>query len=328
MRADRLLSLLLLLQSRGRMTAQELADTLEVSPRTIYRDVEALTLAGVPIYAEYRRGGGYALLENYRTTLTGMTDEEVRALFMLNIPAPLDALGLSEPLRRALLKLSAAVPSAHRQSEERVRQRIYLDSNWWFQGGESIPYLQLIQQAVWEDHQIFLGYILPMAGGVEIDQIVDPYGIVAKAGVWYLVYHYKGSLRAKRIAQLTRVEVLPTTFSRPADFELEAFWRRWCASIEHSRPRYPVLVRVSPYFLNELPRHLEDHIETAHLHPTATDSDGWIRLTLIFESLEQARQRILSFGRGVEVLEPEPLRLIVIDFATQIVSLYGTLAQA
>src|SRR5512136_703550 len=136
MRADRLLSLLMLLQARGRMTAQELAAELEVSERTIYRDINALSASGVPVYAESGPGGGCALLDSYRTNLTGLDQDEVRALFMLSIPAPLDQLGVSQELRTALLKLSAALPDTRRGDEERTRQRIHLDSTWWFQPEE------------------------------------------------------------------------------------------------------------------------------------------------------------------------------------------------
>ncbi len=128
MRADRLLSLLMLLQARGRLTAKALAEKLEVSERTIYRDIDALCVAGVPIYGEAGPEGGYALLDSYRTSLTGLTEGEVRALFMLNIPAPLAELGVSQELRTAMLKLSAVLPAARRSDEERVRQRFYLDS--------------------------------------------------------------------------------------------------------------------------------------------------------------------------------------------------------
>jgi predicted DNA-binding transcriptional regulator YafY len=141
MRADRLISLLMFLQTRGRMTAQELAKELEVSERTVYRDIKALSTAGVPIYTMRGPGGGCALLDSYRTDLTGLTDDEVRALFMLSIPAPLAELGVSQELEAALLKLSAALPAARRYEENRVRQRILLDSIPWFHPHEPVPHL-------------------------------------------------------------------------------------------------------------------------------------------------------------------------------------------
>ncbi len=322
MRADRLLALLMLLQSRGPMTARQLARALEVSERTIYRDVDALTTAGVPIYAEYRQGGGYALLDSYRTNLTGLTGDEVRALFMLSIPSPLRDLGMSEKLRTALLKLVVALPPGHRDDEERVRQRIYLDSTWWFQGQEAVPYLQTIQQAIWEDRRLSLKYRMDIAG-IEIEQIVDPYGLVAKAGVWYLIYARNGALRANRIAHLYDVQVLDDSFTRLPGFDLATFWKAWCTEFELRRPSYLVTLRVAPHFARELPRRFDQRVRAEIVQVGQPDGEGWVTLRLPFESLEAARQRILSLGRSVEVLEPEPLRLSVQDFAAQIVSLYS-----
>ena len=158
MRADRLLSLLMLLQTRGQMTAQELAKELEVSERTIYRDMDALSVAGIPIYGEPGPEGGFALLNSYRTNLTGLTEGEVRALFMLSIPAPLADLGVSQELRSALLKLSAALPDSHRRDEAKVRQRFHLDSTWWHQGAEQLPHLSTVHDALWQDRQLHIVY--------------------------------------------------------------------------------------------------------------------------------------------------------------------------
>jgi predicted DNA-binding transcriptional regulator YafY len=162
MRADRLVSLLILLQTRGRMTARKLAEELEVSERTIYRDIEALSEAGVPVYAERGPGGGCALLESYRTNLTGLNDEETRALFMLStpasIPAPLVELGVSQELKSALLKLSAALPASQRQEEERARQRVHLDSVAWSRSEEPVPHLAMIHKAVWRDLRLLITF--------------------------------------------------------------------------------------------------------------------------------------------------------------------------
>ena len=151
MRADRLLSLLMLLQTRGRLTASQLATELEVSERTIYRDVIALSAAGIPVYTEGGHGGGISLVESYRTDLTGLRPEEAQALSMLNIPEPLVRLGVGQELKAALLKLSAAVPPSVREKQAQARHRIHLDAAWWFQPEEPTPYLQIIQQAVWQD---------------------------------------------------------------------------------------------------------------------------------------------------------------------------------
>ena len=323
MRADRLLSILMLLQSRGprKLTAQELARELEVSERTIYRDIDALSASGVPIYAEPGPGGGYALLDSYRTTLTGLTDGELRALFMLSIPDALADLGLRQPLRSALLKLSAALPAARRGDENQVRQRFYLDGAWWRQGEEPLPHLTPLQQAVWQDRRVWLAYrIEPL--GVDITQIADPIALVAKAGMWHLVMAVHGVLRVHRLSVLTDVRLTDEHFQRPADFDLEVFWRGWCAEQEHGRDRFAVKLRVAPHFTAELVRHLGEQARAGIVAGVA-DAAGWIAVELHFESLEAARERVLSFGGGVEVLEPLALRWSVQDFAQQVMAVYG-----
>ncbi len=181
MRADRLVSILLLLQARGKMTARELSQELEVSQRTVYRDINALSIAGVPVYSEIGPEGGYALIDRYRTSLTGLTAGEVQALSMLNIPAPLADLGLRQQLQSALLKLSAALPADHREAEEKIRQRIHLDSTWWQQGEEQVPHLRTVQEGVWQDRKLLIVY-RPFLD-IKIEHLVDPYGLVAKAGI-------------------------------------------------------------------------------------------------------------------------------------------------
>ncbi len=320
MRADRLLSILMLLQARGRMTAQQLAAELEVSQRTIYRDIDALCIAGVPIYAERGTGGGYALLDDYRTNLTGLTESEVRALFMLSIPAPLDQLGVSQELKTALLKLSAALPAPRRRDKERVRQRVHLDATWWFQAKEPVPHLPTIQKAVWQDRTLHLTYRLPF--GAQVERLAAPYGLVAKAGVWYLVYGLNGGVHVLRISRVLDARLGDETFQRPPDFDLARFWEKSCADYEANRPSYPISVRVAPNLLPELPLFFGDHVRHDIAQADPPDQEGWVRLTLVFESFEAARERILGFGRAVEVLAPRALRQSVLDFAQQIVALY------
>ena len=320
MRADRLLSLLMLLQTRGRMTADQLSSELEVSERTIYRDLDALSSAGIPVYAERGPGGGCALLENYRTTLTGMTEEEVRALFMLSIPTPLAKLGVSEELKTALLKLSAALPASQQRNEVKVRQRIHLDSTWWFQSEEPTPFLSEAHQAVWEDRKLLLTYRLRFGG--EAQRLVEPYGLVAKAGIWYLLFKRDARFRILRISELLDAKLTDEPFNRPPDYDLEECWKICCEEYEKNRSFYPVLVRVAPNFVHYLPLYFGDPIREKIKQAGPPDAEGWIKLTLPFETLEAARDRILGFGRAVEVLEPKPLRKSIIDFATQIVEFY------
>ena len=184
MRADRLLSILMLLQTKGRMTAHDLAEQLEVSERTIYRDLEALSIAGVPLYTERGPRGGCALVDGYQTRLTGLTETEVQALFLLNIAGPLADLGLGRALDDAMLKLTAALPVASRAYAELVRQRFHLDTTWWYHTEDSTSCLQILQEALWQDRKLLLFY--HEDGGAWSERLAEPYGLVSKAGIWYL----------------------------------------------------------------------------------------------------------------------------------------------
>lgn len=311
MRADRLLSLLMLLQTRGSQTARSLAAQLEVTERTIYRDVTALSAAGVPVYTERGPGGGIALVEDYRTNLTGLNADEVRALFMLSIPAPLDQLGVGEELRMALLKLSAALPASRRAEESTVRQRIHLDAAGWFQPEEPTPHLKTIQSALWSDRSLEITYRSDFAADVEM--LVNPYGLVAKSNIWYLVAARDDHIRVLRISRIQQANLREECFEHPLDFDLPSFWKTWCDEFESSRPQIPVTLRVSPTLAQILS---ENRPETL-MSPPKIESDGWQTLTLTFESIESARTRILGYGGAAEVLEPLALRRSVIDFAEQ-----------
>jgi predicted DNA-binding transcriptional regulator YafY len=320
MRADRLLSIMLLLQSRDRLTAQALARELEVSERTIYRDMIALSTAGVPVYGSSGPEGGFSLVESYRTSLTGLTEGEVRALFMLSIPAPLGDLGLTQELKAAMRKLAAALPTASRGAEARVRQRIFLDSNWWHQEEENIPHLQTLYQALWGDRQISLKYRPhPLA---EVDLVVDPYGLVAKAGVWYLVSHRNLQIHVHRVAGLSEVHLLETNFNRPPGFDLQEFWEGWCLARENQHTDFAVTVRVASDFIPWLPMYFGSRIRERLAQASPPDEGGRLTLELFFESLEAARERLLSCGGGLEVLSPRALRASIQDYATQILAQY------
>lgn len=319
MRADRLLSLLMLLQTRGRMSASQLARELEVCERTIYRDIVALSTAGVPVYAEAGPDGGYQLLDSYRTTLTGLSESEARALFMLNMPGPLAKLGLSQDLKAAMLKLTAALPEYRRQDEERVRQRYYIDSSWWNQAEEPLPAMQIIQQAVWEDRKLAITYV-PLFD-VQIERVVDPYGLAAKSGSWYLVFARAGRVRARRVADLLDARLCPEKFERPADFDLGEFWKGWCAEEEQSYSGYPVIVRVTKKALPAVIRRFGARVRDQLAHAPENEAGSRI-LTLYFLWIDEARDRLLPFGSGVEVLEPYALRASIADVAEQAAGLY------
>ena len=322
MRADRLLSILMLLQARGCMTAQQLATELEVSERTIYRDMDALSAAGVPVYAERGPGGGCRLLDSYRTTLTGLTQAEVRALFMLSIPAALADLGLDQELKAALFKLAAALPVSRRADEALVRQRIHLDSVGWAETREPAPHLHTLQQAVWQDRKLTISYRLPFHA--EARWLVEPYGLVAKGTSWHLVCARNRYWRVYQVSRVLDACLSEETFERLPDFDLSSFWESWCDEIAENRPSYPVTVRVAPQFIPWLPYYFGESIreEIARAQSEAMGEDHGIVVSLPFETLEDARARLLGFGRAVEVLEPAALRKSLADYAIQIARLY------
>lgn len=322
MRADRLLAILMLLQTHPRLTARTLAEELEVSERTIYRDVVALSAAGIPIYTESGPGGGIALIENYHTNLTWMSPEEAQALSMLTIPAPLADLGVDKALKTALLKLAAALPHSSRVVQTQAQQRIHLDATWWFQSEAPSPYLETIKHAVWGDRLLRITY----QGDFNYigEQVVAPYGLVAKTSVWYLVYAHAGHIRTRRVSQILAADLHDETFNRPKNFDLAEFWHRWCADYEQNRSFYTVRARVSPVLVERLPALLQenrpDHLTAP---PAITDTD-WPTITLQFENFDAARTRLLGFGGAIEVLEPVALRRSMADYACQIHKRYAS----
>ncbi|MGE5463744.1 MAG: helix-turn-helix transcriptional regulator [Syntrophothermus sp.] len=320
MRADRLLSLLMLLQTRGQMSARELADELEVSERTIYRDITALSTSGVPVYASRGPGGGVRLIDEYRTTLTGLTPEEARALFTMSLPAPLMQLGMGEKFKRALLKMSASLPEPRRADEARTRQRILLDSSWWFQSEQEVPCLQTIQQALFQDRRLRIKVRWDFFNTV-FEQEAEPYGLVAKTNIWYLVYGRGGTPHVTRVSQIVEAEMMAECFDRPPNFQLDTFWEQWCREYE-SQPPFCARVRVAPEALPMLAEYVGDRARSLVKSRRTPDDGGWVTLDLPFESFIAARSRLLGLGRAVEVLEPETLRRSLIDFAEQIVRFY------
>jgi len=320
MRADRLISILMLLQSRGQQTAKELADELAVSERTIYRDVEALCMAGVPLFCERGPGGGIALLDSYRTNLTGLTAQETRALFMLSVPAPLAELGVGPEVQSALFKLAAALPQALRPDEIRTRQRIHIDSVWWFSDKDPEPNLSRLHRAVWQDNWINAEY--RWMNFLTIPRQLAPYGLVAKGGVWYLVWESEGRFGVYKVAELASVQVTDENFIRKEDFDLKNFWETYCRQELSNRPVYPVRLRFSPELKGRLtqltgkPAAIDSNPLEVH------DPDTWLTATITFESPHEARERLLALGGSVEVISPRALRLTMQDYAEQILRRY------
>lgn len=320
MRADRLLSILILLQTKGRLTAQELAAELEVSERTIYRDMDALSTAGVPVYAERGPGGGCSLIDSYRTNLTGLTRNEVRALFMLSIPTPLMDLGVDQDLQVALLKLSAALPDVFRHEGTRVRERIHLDSSAWFQQEQPTSHLHTIQRSLWEERKLDLTYRL--AFGAQVEHSVEPYGLVAKNYLWYLICFREGYISVVRLADVLDAKLSETKFSMPADFNLIEFWNSWCLQQESNRSHFHVRARIKTELLTML-KLFNDPILPSVQDSTFPPEGDWHTITFQFKTFEEARKELLNFGSGIEIIEPLSLRMSVQDYAKQIIKVYS-----
>jgi predicted DNA-binding transcriptional regulator YafY len=293
---------------------------LEVSERTVYRDLDALAAAGIPVYAAGGHGGGCMLPEGYRTSLTGLTAPEVRALYAPSAAGPLSDLGFGDALERTLLKLLARLPPAHRGDAERARERIHLDARQWGNAGEAVPHLPTVQDAVWQARKLRLLYC--RADREPGERVVEPYGLVAKAGVWYLVGTADGEMRVYRVSRIARAELLAERFDRPAGFDLRAFWEAWSARFVASLHGYRTTVRVAAAFLPILPHILGEDVRAPMERAAPADEAGWVRLALAFESVAVARSRLLSCGDQVEVLEPAELRTSIAAMAARIGALY------
>jgi predicted DNA-binding transcriptional regulator YafY len=330
-RASRLLSVLLLLQNRGRVTARELADELEVSIRTIYRDMDALSASGVPVYADRGPDGGYSLLEGYRTHLTGMTAEEADALALSGMPEAAAELGLGRVLAAAQLKVQAALPGELSDRAGRIAERFHLDAPGWFREADHVPTLTGVADAVWNQRVLRVRYRRWATGGrePEVERELEPLGVVLKAGTWYLVALPHGSdpgttPRTYRVARILALETLDVRFDRPDDFDLWKYWHRRTQELTDALYQAEATVRLSPRAMELAPALLRPHTARALAEGSwPTDDDGWVRAVIPIESLAHARSELLGLGAEVEVLAPVALREQMADVARTLAGLYA-----
>jgi predicted DNA-binding transcriptional regulator YafY len=290
-RATRLVSLLLLLQTRGQLTAADIAERLEVSVRTVHRDVESLAAAGVPVEAVRGPAGGYRLAGGYRTRLTGLTGDEAEALFAAGVTGPVAELGLGGELAAARLKLLAALPSELQERATRAQRLFHLDARGWFRAEDSVPHLPELAAAVWRGCRVRIRY---RERNRVVQRTIDPLGLVLKAGAWYLVAHRVAGMRVYRVSRVVSVRPLEETCERPDGFELSSYWQDWSRNFEQSLPRIEVKVR---------------------------GRKG--ERTMTFESLEEARRELLRYGAGLEVLDPPELRERLAATAREVADLYA-----
>jgi predicted DNA-binding transcriptional regulator YafY len=322
MRASRLINLLLLLQTRGQMTAADLASELEVSERTVHRDVEALSAAGVPVYALRGPHGGFALVDGYRTRLTGMTAEEAEALFLSGVPGPAAELGLGTVMAAARLKVLAALPSELRSRASRLVERFHLDATGWFQAGDETPLLAAISEAVWESRVLDVVYD---RGDRLAERRLAPLGLVLKAGIWYVVADWQAQVHTYRVARFRAATLTDERFGRPPNFDLAAYWAESTAAYERDAERVEVTLRVGPRAIHTLIDLAGRSAmrEAQRLTPLEGDPDGWQVLRLRMEWPDEVPARLLALGADAEVLEPAEMRSQIAAIAGRVSERYS-----
>ena len=328
MRASRLLSLQMLLETRGRMGAQALADALEISVRTLYRDVDQLSAAGVPIYAERGRHGGFALLPGWKTTLTGLTPTEAQAVFLSGLPGPAQDLGLGGDVEGARLKLLTALPAAWREDAQRVSTRLHLDPVDWYRESDPTPHLPAVAAAVWSGHQIAMRY---ESWADTVERIVSPLGLVLKAGVWYLVAlpSLAGAgggprtPRTYRVSSIRAVQPLEQPVRRPARFDLPGYWAQSIRRFESEIHTGEAALLATPAGLQGL-RAISAAVARAVAGAAPSRrKDGRVAVRIPIESVEHACGQLMRLSPQVEVLRPAALRRALVERVRATARLYG-----
>ncbi|MFD4650316.1 helix-turn-helix transcriptional regulator [Streptomyces sp. NPDC058441] len=324
MRAARLIKMVLLLQSRPSMTAGELARELEVSERTVTRDAQALSEAGVPVYADRGRAGGYRLIGGYRTRLTGLARGEAEALFLSGVPGALREMGLEDAASAARLKVSAALLPSLRDASRTAAQRFHLDAPGWFKEPRTPELLPAVADAVWDDRVVRARYRRDEAGA-EVERELEPYGLVLKAGVWYLCARVAGggAHRVYRIDRFTGVEAGEERFVRDEEFDLPGFWEERAEQFARSILRAEVVLRLSSVGLRQLPYVTEPvSVRAARESAGEPDEEGWVTVTLPVESEDVAYGQLFALGPEAEVLAPAGLRARFADAARRTADRY------
>ena len=304
MRADRLLSILLLLQAHGLMPARALAERLEVSERTVHRDMEALAMAGVPVYAEKGRRGGWALIDSYRTDLTGLTETELRSLVIASAPGVLADLGLGQAADRALIKLLAGLPDARRKAAESARGYLHVDPSGWRRHDEAAPFLGTLELALRTGRQIALTYERAYDRST-VERVANPLGLVAKGSIWYLAATVDGKARTYRASRIRAVTILETPVDRPEGFDLASFWAESSAEFRAALPVHRVVLRVAPEAMSRVRLGWRFSTVESESEP---DERGWITCTIRADSEDIALEVVLTLAGQAEVIEPIALR--------------------
>jgi len=335
MRASRLVSLLLLLQNRGRMTATQLAEELEVSVRTVYRDVDALLTAGIPLYGEPGHEGGYQLIEGYRTRLTGLSADEAEAMFLAALPGPAADLGLGAVMAAAQLKFKAALPAQLRAQAGRIQERFHLDAPGWYGDPDEIPHLPTVAGAVWNRRAVQIRYSR-WKEPTEVDRRLEPHGLVLKAGRWYVVAKAERTMRTYRVDQILKATDLGEPFEPEPGFVLAEYWNDYLADFRARLYPDQAVISLSPRAVKiarkQLSHTAAQAIEQAAATAAATtdaasasttNQADWIQATVPIESIDHAHAEFLKLGADLKVLEPEDLRRQMAASARALALLYG-----
>ncbi len=318
MRADRLLSMLILLQAYGNMTTQALAEKLEVSRRTILRDIDALSIAGIPITAEGGPGGGIFLDKNYHVSLTGLNAAEVQTLFVSGPSGPLKDMGLTKAAEDVMLKLVAALSLRQRKEVERFQQHIHFDPVWWQQEEKITPFLSLLQNAVFQNHRLQVVY--EGRGGERTERIIEPYGLVAKGDTWYLVATREGEFRTYRVSRFHEIKPLDQLFQRCEPFDLPSYWKDYCQEFEKNLPQFSFTLKVDPKYLHFLTWYAQGQFRIEK--NLEQEKDEWLTVHLTLSSLEAACVFVLRAGQHTRVIEPPELSSAVIKAAQEILAFH------
>ena len=320
MRADRLLSILMLLQKHGMMTAHALAQALEVSQRTIYRDMDSLSSARFPVYADKGKGGGYALLPDYDLNLTGFNSRDIQALASLNIPGSMDEIGLGSSLRTALQKLLSAIDADPENDPAWMQSRFYMHSPARFFPHGRHTNLPVIQKAVWEDRLITCRLRYPIHFGLSDPLTMAPFTLVTSDKRWYVIAARKTFTRVYPLENLIDVQLLHHCFERPDNYDPKNIWNQWQKVEAQLRNNFEVLVRITDEMMPWLPLLASNPFVS--VKNQEREQAGWNLVRIYFDNLHQARTQILGFGSAIEVIQPESLRNSVIDYANNIKKLY------
>ena len=299
MKADRLLSEVLLLQAHGRMSGRDLAKRLEVSMRTLHRDMDALSTAGVPIFALRGARGGWQLDEDWRTQVPGLDESELRALLMAQ-PRVIGDARLAAAAESALSKLLASLPTSMREKAASIQQRLFVDTTGWRGTPENLSMLPIVQDAVSRDLKLSIRYAKTSRECVE--RIVDPLGLVAKSGTWYLVANTPAGFRTFRVSRIEEAKLLDKPSERPADFDLAKYWRSSAQRFRDGWPHYDVTLRLNPDAAKQMKRW-----HNATEDGQGPDAEGWITMRVQFDDEEQACFLILAQGARVDVIDPASL---------------------